>query len=68
MNTVRIAALAALVPLMACDGLKEAMTAHVDVVARAESQELSVERLADLMGNSQVPWPSRWRSRSRTSG
>lgn len=55
MNTVRIAALAALVPLMACDGLKEAMTAHVDVVARAESQELSVERLADLMGNSQVP-------------
>jgi len=55
MNKVRIAALAALVPLAACDGLKEAMTAHVDVVARAESQELSVERLADLMGNSTVP-------------
>ena len=43
--------------LAACDGLREAMTAHVDVVARAESQELSVKRLADLVGNapSQLP-------------
>ena len=41
--------------LAACDGFKEAMTAHVDVVARAGSQELSVTRLADLLGSSQVP-------------
>lgn len=55
MITARIAAVAALVSVTACEGLKEAMTAHVDVVARAESQELSVQRLADLMGGSQVP-------------
>lgn len=55
MMKARIAALAALVSVTACDGLKEAMTAHVDVAARAEKQELSVQRLADMMGNSQVP-------------
>ena len=55
MHRLKIAALAALVSLTACEGLKEAMTAHVDVVARAEKQELSVQRLADLMGGSQVP-------------
>jgi hypothetical protein len=55
MLKVRLAALAALVFVTACEGLKEAMTAHVDVVARAEKQELSVQRLADLMGGSQVP-------------
>lgn len=55
MNSVRIAAIAALVSVTACDGLKEAMTAHVDVVARAESQELTVQRLAELMGGSTVP-------------
>jgi hypothetical protein len=41
----------------ACDGLKEALTAHVDVVARAGSQELSVTRLADLMGNAKIQIP-----------
>lgn len=55
MSYVRVAAIAALVGVTGCDGLKEAMTAHVDVVASAESQDLSVERLADLMGKSQVP-------------
>src|SRR6187549_1850781 len=54
MLKARIAALAALVALTACEGLKEAMTAHVDVVARAGKQELSVQRLADLMGGSPV--------------
>ena len=39
----------------ACDGLKEAFTAHVDVVAKAQGQELSTERLAGLIGNSQIP-------------
>lgn len=39
----------------ACEGFKEAMTAHVDVAAKAGSQELSVQRLAEMMGKSQVP-------------
>src|SRR5574338_1094678 len=47
--------LAVCVPLAACDGFKEAMTAHVDVAARAGSQELSVTRLSDLLGASKVP-------------
>jgi hypothetical protein len=50
-----VLALAASVPLAACDGFKEAMTAHVDVAARAGSQELSVTRLAELLGASKIP-------------
>ena len=38
--------------LTACDSLRQALTAHTDVVARAEDQELSVERLSNLLGNS----------------
>ncbi len=45
----------AAVLLTGCDGFKEAMTAHVDVVARAGSQELSVTHLADVLGNSRAP-------------
>ena len=41
--------------LAACDGFKEALSAHADVVAKAGSQELSVERLAEMLGNSQIP-------------
>jgi peptidyl-prolyl cis-trans isomerase D len=43
--------------LGACDGLKEALTAHVDVAAKAANQELSVTRLAELLGNAKVPVP-----------
>jgi hypothetical protein len=43
--------------LAACDGLKEALTAHVDVVAKAGQQELSVTRLSDLMANAKLPVP-----------
>lgn len=43
--------------LAACDGLKEALTAHVDVAAKAEDHELSVTRLSDLMGNSTLQIP-----------
>ena len=43
--------------LAACDGLKEALTAHVDVVARAGSQELSVTRLSDMLGNAKIQIP-----------
>jgi hypothetical protein len=41
----------------ACGGLKDALTAHVDVVARAGSQELSVTRLGDLLGKSTINVP-----------
>ena len=46
-----------LLGLAACDGLKEALTAHVDVAAKAANQELSVTRLSDLLGNAKVPVP-----------
>src|SRR5829696_2842709 len=49
------AGLLAVGSLAACDGLKEAFTAHVDVVAKAGSQELSVERLGTMLGQSQAP-------------
>lgn len=55
MNRSILTFVAAVGTLAACDGFKEAMTAHVDVVARAGSQELSVDRLSELLGNSQVP-------------
>src|ERR1041385_143881 len=43
--------------LAACEGLKEALTAHVDVAARAGGQELSVTRLGDLLGNAKIQVP-----------
>src|SRR6476620_8187620 len=52
-----VLAFAVSAPLAACDGFKEALTAHVDVAARAGSQELSVTRLADLMGNAKIQIP-----------
>lgn len=58
---MRIRSLAAFVAaaglLTACDGLKEAFTAHVDVAARAGSQELSVTRLGELLGGSKLQVP-----------
>lgn len=51
MKTRSLLALAvAGVSLAACQGLKDAFTAHTDVVARAGSRELTVNRLADLLG------------------
>ncbi|HEY2378824.1 MAG TPA: peptidylprolyl isomerase [Gemmatimonadaceae bacterium] len=52
-----VAAASLTIALGACDGLKEALTAHVDVAAKAADQELSVSRLADLLGNAKVPVP-----------
>jgi PPIC-type PPIASE domain len=39
----------------ACSGFKEAMTAHVDTVATAGSQALSVDRLASMLAHSKAP-------------
>ena len=55
MTRIRFLGALALVSFTACDGLKEALTAHVDVAARAGSQELSVQKLSELMGKSKVP-------------
>lgn len=55
MKRLTLALAASLVLLPGCDGFREAMTAHVDTVARAGSQELTTERLAELMGTSQIP-------------
>src|SRR5688500_490905 len=55
MNRSLIAVVAGGLTLAACEGFKEALTAHVDVAARAEDQELSVERLAERIGNTDFP-------------
>jgi parvulin-like peptidyl-prolyl isomerase len=49
-----IAFVAACAALTACEGLKEALTAHVDVVAQAGPQQLSVTRLSDLVGHTKL--------------
>lgn len=51
------ALLVSVVTLAACDGLREALTAHVDVAAKADDQELSVNRLSDLLGQSTLQLP-----------
>lgn len=55
MSRSRLLALGILASVTACEGFKEAMTAHVDVAAKAGSQELTVQHLGDMMGKSQVP-------------
>lgn len=54
-RTRLFSALALVLGLTACEGFREAMTAHVDVVARAGSQELTVDRLAEMMRDTDVP-------------
>jgi len=41
--------------LVACEGFKQAMGAHADVVAKAGSQELTVDRLSALLAQAKVP-------------
>lgn len=48
-------AAAAAVTLSACSGLKDALNAHTDWVARAGSAEHSVTKLASLLGKSRAP-------------
>jgi hypothetical protein len=53
-RTFAFAAVAA-IGLSACSGLKDALSAHTDRVARAGNTELSVNRLATLLGTSRAP-------------
>ncbi|MDP9204394.1 MAG: peptidylprolyl isomerase [Gemmatimonadota bacterium] len=53
-RTFAVAAIAALT-LSACSGLRDALSAHTDWVARAGSTELTVTQLAALLGKSRAP-------------
>ena len=53
-RTFAVAAIAALT-LSACSGLRDALSAHTDWVARAGSAELTVKQLATLLGKSRAP-------------
>ena len=48
-------ALTATFALAACSGLKDALTGHTDVAARAGSQSLSVTRLSQMLATTPVP-------------
>jgi hypothetical protein len=52
----KISAVVALtISLTACDSLRDALSAHVDVAAKAAGHELTITQLANLMGTSQAP-------------
>lgn len=53
-RNIALAAVAAFT-LSACSGLKDALNAHTNWVARAGSAELSVTKLANMLGKSRVP-------------
>jgi parvulin-like peptidyl-prolyl isomerase len=55
MNRRLVLAAAAAIALSGCSGLKDAFSAHTDRVAKAESADLSVNRLATLLGKSRAP-------------
>jgi parvulin-like peptidyl-prolyl isomerase len=55
MKKIALAALGAALLVTGCDSLKDAFSAHVDVVAKAADQELTITRLANLMGSSKAP-------------
>ena len=55
MNRNIVVAAAAAFTLSACSGLRDALNAHTDWVARAEKAELTVAKLANLLGKSRAP-------------
>ena len=55
MKKLVIAAVGAALVITGCSSLKDAMSAHVDTVAKAADQELTITRLSALMGNSKAP-------------
>ncbi len=55
MKKFALAAIGAALIVTGCDSLKEAFSAHVDVVAKANDQQLTITRLANLMGASKAP-------------
>src|ERR1019366_4902759 len=57
MSSIRLrsAVLVSIIGITACSGLKDALTAHVDTVARAGGQELTVQRLSQMMAAANAP-------------
>ena len=55
MKKLTTAVIGAALLFTGCDSLKDAFSAHSNVVAKAADQELSVTRLATLMGTSAAP-------------
>ena len=55
MKKIATAAIGAALVLTGCDSLKDAFSAHTDVVAKAAGQELTVTRMANLLGSSAAP-------------
>jgi peptidyl-prolyl cis-trans isomerase D len=55
MKKLTIAVIGAALLVTGCDSIKDAFSAHSNVVAKAADQELSVTRLATLMGSSAAP-------------
>ncbi len=55
MKKLVLAAVGAALVITGCSSLKDAMSAHVDTVAKAADQELTISRLATLMGSSKAP-------------
>jgi hypothetical protein len=56
MTRLRLSLLAlVLVSVSACAAFRDALTGHADLVARAGSQELTVDELAAMMANSPAP-------------
>ena len=51
----RLAVVASAFVICACAGLKDALTAHTDTVARAAGQELTVQRLSSMMAAAHAP-------------
>jgi parvulin-like peptidyl-prolyl cis-trans isomerase-like protein len=49
------AACTATLALAACSGLKDALTGHTDIAARAGSRQLTVKRLSEMMASTPVP-------------
>jgi parvulin-like peptidyl-prolyl isomerase len=55
MKKIVFAAVVAALGIVGCSSLKDAMSAHVETVAKAADQELTITRLATLMGQSKAP-------------
>lgn len=54
-RSIAFYAIAATLILSACGRMKDALSAHADVVASAESQDFTVTRMSELLGRSQAP-------------
>lgn len=54
-RSIAFYAVAATLIFSGCGRMKDALSAHADVVASAESEKFTVERMAELLGRSQAP-------------